>query len=220
MDPLTPDEIERVRALQVSSLCDADKSMRMPDPAIRAMLPGLRMAGPAYPVVAPDDHLPLLVAAGEAPPGSVLVAVNPGGTRAVAGELIATECARRGLAGLVVDGLVRDLRGLREIGLPVFARGTMPASGSAVEPSRGSTVVFGGVKIGPDDVVLGDDDGLAVGTADRIRAALPGGAEVERAERAVLAAMSQGRSLGEMTTLDEHLAALRAGQASALGFRA
>ena len=62
----------------------------------------------------------------------VLVVGVRGGTRAVFGELFATEARRRGLAGIVTDGFCRDLRGLREIGLPVFARGTTPRSGTSV----------------------------------------------------------------------------------------
>jgi 4-hydroxy-4-methyl-2-oxoglutarate aldolase len=89
VEPLTPEELGRVRALATSSLCDADKTLALPDPAIAAMVPEVRMAGPAVTVVAPDDHLPVLLAAAQAPPGSVLVVVNPRGARAVAGELVA-----------------------------------------------------------------------------------------------------------------------------------
>lgn len=220
VQPLTPEELGRARALATSSLCDADKTLRLPDPAIRAIVPGVRMAGPAVTVVAPDDHLPVLAAAGEAPPGSVLVIVNPRGGRAVAGELVAAEAHRRGLAGIVIDGWCRDVAGLRALGLPVFARGSTPASGSARDP-RGSdegSVALGEVRVRPGDLVLGDDDGLAVATPDQVRAALPAAEEVERAEAAVLAGMRQGGSLAEHTTLVEHRAALVAGRDSTLGF--
>lgn len=223
VDPLTPDELGRVRALATSSLCDADKTLALPDPAIRAMVPHARMAGPAVTVVAPDDHLPVLAAAGEAPAGSVLVVVNPRGARAVAGELVASEARRRGLAGMVIDGYCRDVAALRRIGLPVFARGTTPASGSARDP-RGldeGPVALGGVPVRPGDLVLGDDDGLAVATPDQLRAALAGAEEVERAEAAVLAGMGEGRdgrSLADHTNLAEHRAARAAGQDSSLRF--
>ena len=69
----------------------------------------------------------------EAQPGDVLVIATGGGTSAVLGELFATEAKRRGLAGIVIDGLCRDVAGLRRIGLPVFARGTIPARAG---PSR------------------------------------------------------------------------------------
>jgi regulator of RNase E activity RraA len=220
VEPLTPEELGRARALATSSLCDADKTLRLPDPAIRAIVPGVRMAGPAVTVVAPDDHLPVLAAVGEAPPGSVLVVVNPRGGRAVAGELVAAEARRRGLAGIVVDGWCRDVAGLRALGLPVFARGSTPASGSARDP-RGSDeapVALGGVRVRPGDIVLGDDDGLAVATPDQLRAALPGAEEVERAEAAVLAGMGRNRSLAEHTTIVEHRAARAAGRDSAFRF--
>ena len=99
------------------------------------------MAGPAFTVVAEDDHLPVMSALAEAAPGDVLVVAAFGGTRAVFGELFATEARRRGLAGIVSDGYCRDLRGLREIGLPVFARGTTPRSGTTVSRAApGATV--------------------------------------------------------------------------------
>jgi regulator of RNase E activity RraA len=219
-DTATPDELRRLRALQVSSLADADKTLRVVDPAIRAMVPDVGMVGPAVTVIAPDDHLPLLVAVGEAPPGAVLVVVNPANTRAVSGELFATEARRRGLAGIVIDGYCRDVRGLRAIGLPVYARGTTPASGSTRDPgTRGARVTLGGVDVRPGDLVLGDDDGLVVASPDEARAALAGAEEVERAERAVLDGLASGRSLAELTTVAEHLDALAAGRATALGFR-
>lgn len=219
-DTATPDDIQRLRAVQVSSFADADKALRVVDPAIRAMVPDVRMAGPAVTVIAPDDHLPLLAAVTEAPPGSVLVVINGPNTRAVSGELFATEAQRRGLAGIVVDGYCRDLAGLRALGLPVYARGTTPASGSTNDPgTRDATVTLGGVEVRPGDLVLGDDDGLVVASVAEARAALPTAEEIERAETAVLAGIAEGRGLAELTTLHEHLDALAAGRDSSLGFR-
>src|SRR5215207_1614905 len=124
------DLIERLLEIDVSALSDADKTLPVVDPAVRAMVPDVRMAGPAFTVVAEDDHLPVLDALAEAAPGDVLVIAANGGSRADFGELFATEARRRGLAGMVADGRCRDLRGLRRIGLPVFARGTTPRSGT------------------------------------------------------------------------------------------
>ena len=84
----------------------------------------------------------------EAAPGDVLVIASNGGSRAVFGELFATEARRRGLAGIVADGFCRDVRGLRAIGLPVFARGTTPRSGTTVSRAApGATIVCGGVEV-------------------------------------------------------------------------
>ena len=124
--------LERLLAIDVSPLSDAGKTLPVVDPAVRALLPDVRVAGPAYTVLAEDDHLPVMTALAEAEPGDVVVVATNGGTRAIFGELFATEAERRGLAGIVTDGYCRDLRGLRAIGLPVFARGTTPRSGTTV----------------------------------------------------------------------------------------
>jgi 4-hydroxy-4-methyl-2-oxoglutarate aldolase len=214
------DLIERLLAIDVSALSDADKTLPVADPAVRAMIPGVRMAGPAFTVVAEDDHLPVMSALAEAAPGEVIVIAVNEGSRAVFGELFATEARRRGLAGIVTDGFCRDLRGLREIGLPVFARGTTPRSGTAVSRAApGGKVAFGGVEVSPGEIVFGDDDGLLIAPAERIAAALDAAELIVRSERAILAAQARGEALHDLTNHGEHVAALDRGEESALAFR-
>jgi 4-hydroxy-4-methyl-2-oxoglutarate aldolase len=214
------DLIERLLGIDVSALSDADKTLPVVDPAVRAMIPDVRMAGPAFTVVAVDDHLPVMTALGEAEPGDVLVIATNGGTRAVFGELFATEARRRGVAGLVTDGFCRDLHGLRAIGLPVYARGTTPRSGTSVSRAPlGETVVCGGVDVSPGDVVFGDDDGVLIAPAGPIAAALDAAELIGRSERAILEAQARGESVHRLTNHDDHLAALDRGEASALAFR-
>ena len=212
--------IDRLLGIDVSALSDADKTLPVADSAIRAMIPDVRMAGPAFTVVAEDDHLPVMSALAAAASGDVLVIASNGGSRAVFGELFATEARRRGLAGIVADGFCRDLRGLRLIGLPVFARGTTPRSGTTVSRAAlGATIACGGVEVSPGDVVFGDDDGLLVATAQRIAGALDTAELIARSERAILAAQARGEALHDLTNHDAHVAALERGEASALAFQ-
>jgi 4-hydroxy-4-methyl-2-oxoglutarate aldolase len=214
------DLVERLVRIDVSALSDADKTLPIVDSAVRAMIPDVRMAGPAFTVLAEDDHLPVLDALAEAAPGDVLVIAANGGSRAVFGELFATEARRRGLAGIVADGLCRDLRGLRRIGLPVFARGTTPRAGTTVSRAPlGSTVACGGVQVSPGDIVFGDDDGLLIAAAEGIASALETAELIGRSEQAILAAQARGESLHALTNHQEHVAALDRGEASALTFR-
>ena len=88
------------------------------------------MAGPAFTVkTRPGDNLMVHKALDVARPGDVIAidaSFAHGAATAVLGDLIATKARHREIAGFVVDGLVRDIRGIRELGIPVFARGTTP----------------------------------------------------------------------------------------------
>jgi regulator of RNase E activity RraA len=217
---IAADVVERLLGLDVSALCDADKGLPVVDTAVRAMVPDVRMAGSAFSVVAEDDHLPVFSALAEASAGDVLVIATNGCRLAVLGELFATEARRRGLAGVVLDGWCRDLQGLRRVGMPVFARGTIPMSGSTVSRAElGRPIRCGGVDVSRGDVVFGDDDGVVIASADRVAAALDAAAHIARSERAILEALAAGEALHDLTNHGEHVARLDRGHESALAFK-
>jgi 4-hydroxy-4-methyl-2-oxoglutarate aldolase len=103
-----------------SALGEADVAV---DPGIHAACPGAAVAGPAFTVQgAGGDNLALHRAVLAAPAGAVLVADLGGAAHGHWGEVLAVAALQRGIAGLVIDGGVRDVDQLRELGFPVFSR--------------------------------------------------------------------------------------------------
>jgi len=105
-----------------------------------------------------------------APASSVLVmAVEEGQDFAAFGVTLAVLMKTRKLAGMVVDGSVRDVSGLREMQFPTFALGAVPGSagGRYKLASANETIICGGLTVVPGALVVGDEDGIAVAPADR-----------------------------------------------------
>jgi regulator of RNase E activity RraA len=98
-----------------------------------------------------------------AEPGSVIVVQTGNLERAVAGGNVCRVAQRRGIVGLVVDGLVRDVAELRAHGIAVYARGVVSAAGAKDFISPLNVAVYcGGVCVNPGDVVVADEDGIVV----------------------------------------------------------
>jgi regulator of RNase E activity RraA len=133
-----------------------------------------RLAGPAYTVrCGKGDNLMLHAAIYRARPGSVIVVESGDLDYALAGGNVCAIAHRRGVAGFVLDGLVRDIGEVRELGFPVYGRGVIPKSGgkSAAVP-LGGPVACGGVTVHAGDVIVADEDGVAVVPAARAEAVL------------------------------------------------
>ncbi len=139
---------------------------------VRPVQPGRRVVGSALAIMAPaDDNLAVRgVATGDPLNGQVLVV---GGlataSAACVGELIAAALLRRGCAGFVTDGLVRDVAALREQPLSIWCRGATPRASRKEGPVwPGGTAVCAGVPITDGDLVVADDDGVVVWPRARI----------------------------------------------------
>ena len=109
-------------------------------------------------------------------PGDVLIVDTQGGNGyAVCGDLMVSSMNKLGVAGIVVDGTVRDIEELREIGMPVFARGTVCGAGDKDGPGEVNfPVACGGVVVNPGDLVFGDENGVVVIPRDDIEEVLAG----------------------------------------------
>ncbi|MGM7666404.1 RraA family protein [Microbacterium sp. A93] len=159
--------IERFAALPVANVGDAMDRLNVVDTAIQSVWPsaGIRMAGRAVPVtVAGGDNLGIHEVIPTLTSGDVLVVNGQAAThRALIGELIAGRAMARGCVGFVLDASVRDAGDLEEMRFPVFARGTTPAGPYRNGPFQaGLAAAVGTVVVHPGDLVLGDDDGVAV----------------------------------------------------------
>lgn len=112
----------------------------------------------------PGDNLALVGALHAAQAGDVLVVATDGFTgTAVTGDLVMGMAANRGVAGLVSDGMVRDVAGIKAAGLPLFCAGVTPNSPARNGPGHvGLPVVLGGVAVESGDVIVADDDGVVV----------------------------------------------------------
>ena len=138
------------------------------------------------------------------------------------GELLAAEAQRKGLAGMVIDGNCRDTPMTRAFEIPIFSRGVHPNAGTATQLGAiGEPVQMGSVTVETGDLVLGDDDGIVVATEAELETWLPAAEAIVATESSILSQIQDdGRSLFEMTSnYEEHLAAVKRGEASKLGFQ-
>ena len=165
------------------------------DGRIRALRPGMRISGTAFTVeVRPGDNLMIHAAMSLAQPGDVLVIDGKGDqTSALMGTIMITACRKLGIAGVVVDGAVRDSLEIEEIGFPVFSVGTNPNGPTKNVGGRiGHPVTVGGVTVHPGDFVIGDADGVVVIERDKIASLIPLAEKKVADESARIAAIQAG----------------------------
>jgi 4-hydroxy-4-methyl-2-oxoglutarate aldolase len=159
--------IEAARAFDCATLHEASGKRGALPSQITAMTLGLKLCGPAVTVHSPGgDNLWLHRAIYAARPGDVLVVYcNAQYEHGYWGEIMSTAARVRGLAGLIIDGCVRDSVLLRQIGLPVFARGLCIRGTGKDFGARGwinYPLLIGDVTIEAGDLVVGDEDGVVV----------------------------------------------------------
>lgn len=196
------------RSVTPATIHEAQDRSGALDPAIQPVKPGLTLCGPAVTVqCTPGDNMMLIAAIGTAQPGDVLV-VSAGGLRVQGGfgEVLATACMSRGIAGLVIDAGVRDGSAIRKLGFPVFSTGL--AMHGTVKETVGSVnhpVVIGGIVVHPGDVISGDDDGVVClkrGDIDRVCKA---GQAREEKEESMMAALREGADILDLSGMRQRL---------------
>jgi 4-hydroxy-4-methyl-2-oxoglutarate aldolase len=175
-------------AVSPATLADLLDRRQIMDLGVRPLWgPMPRLAGPAFTVrCPPGDNLMLHAAIYQAAPGDVIVVQAGDVDYAMAGGNVCAVAQRRGIAGFVVDGVIRDLGEVRAMGFPVFARGLIPKPGvkAAVLPLK-EAIRCGAVTVHSGDVVVADEEGVVVvprADRERILSAARARAAAEEAE--------------------------------------
>jgi 4-hydroxy-4-methyl-2-oxoglutarate aldolase len=197
------DPADRFADFDPATLYEAAGRTGMVDPAIRPAWPGAKVCGPALTVECPpSDNLMLHVAVAHAQPGVVIVATVGGYLMAGAWGEILTEAARaRGVAGLIIDGAVRDIEALR---FPVFSRGL--AIGACTKEKAGTLqapVQFGAVTVRSGDLVFGNSDGIVIIEQDRIDEVYGAAITRQKKESEIIGKLREGRTTMELLGLSD-----------------
>lgn len=174
-DPAAEEWVSALRAHATPDVSDACNRLYAPSPEIRHLAGETHLVAMACTVKVPTgDNLMVHKALDVALRGQVVVIDTSGSARnAVVGDMIANKARHRGIAGFVIDGFVRDLAGVQDAGLPVFARGVTPIGPFHRGPGEiNYPVCCGGVVVNPGDIVLGDADGVVVVPHDSAEALL------------------------------------------------
>lgn len=186
--------IERFRGSASANVADAMGRFNFMDPGIRSRS-GFPLCGPAVTVLCrPADNLMLHKALDVAQEGDVVVVSTVGNTTtAVFGDLMCRTAAAKKLGGIVVDGAIRDVEGIAALRFPAFSRSISPGSCDKDGPGELNVpVACGGVVVMPGDIVVGDDDGVAVVPCDHASDVLRSLDELMERERKRVAEIDEG----------------------------
>jgi 4-hydroxy-4-methyl-2-oxoglutarate aldolase len=186
------DELAR---LGTATVYEAAGRKGLVDLDLHRIVPGSRAAGPARPILCGQaDNLMVHAAIAHANPGDVLVLTMPVPRPvALVGDLLATQAKARGVAGLLIDGSVRDVEELVEIGLPIWARWIrVRGAGKDVPGTIDEPVIVGGARIAAGDTVVLDADGAAVVARERVDEVLEAAQAREEKERVKRAKLQAG----------------------------
>lgn len=164
---------------------------------------GVKAAGPVLTVHAMDgDWAKPVEAIDECEPGTMLVIKVDGTTKAVWGELASHTCKRLGVAGVVIDGAIRDVDEIRKVGFPAWARVYRPNAGDPKGFGEiGTEIEAGGQRVRTGDWVVADDNGVVVIPRERAQEIANRAVDVKEQEDRLRAEIERGSSLSKVLKL-------------------
>jgi regulator of RNase E activity RraA len=171
-----------------------------------------KLSGPVVTVRANSDLISIMAALHRAGPGEVILVTNRTLEVGLIGDLIGLEAQRKGLAGFVIDGSVRDAVELLELGVPVFCRGLLPVGPLKLAPELkgigqvGVEVRLGEATVKPGDWAFADADGVIFLPPEDLLTVFERVEQLWQRERALAERMRAGEALGDMFELEAFLA--------------
>ncbi len=184
-------------AYPTGNLCNADPAVRPLCSAIKPLIRGQRIAGPARTVkISPGQNGAIHRSVHRANPGEVLVVDGGASDRyGPFGDLLAEGCKAKGIAGAVFDCTIRDSADVEALGFQVFCRGFHPEATAKTDPGEiDIPVTVGGVCVSPGDIIVGDDDGVVAIPAQIAGEVLTKVAKVAVREEAIRARIIAGET--------------------------
>lgn len=189
---------DQLAALSASIVADAMGGKGAVEPGLIRFSGTGTIAGRAVTAACAEGSLQAIFAAVEhAGAGTVLCVSGPGNS-AYLGDLLASDLVKRGLAGAVIDGLVRDRATIATLPASFFARGLTPVALRRQEPgSHMVPISIGGVTIRPGDWIVADDDGVVVIDPVDVEAVVARAAENARIETRIMELVEGGAKVTE-----------------------
>ena len=189
-----------------ATLSDALGKSGAMDHGMRPVSANPRMAGQAFTVrIHTADILMVAKALSDCEKDQVLVIDGRGELNtALWGELTTLAALRKGLAGVVIDGAVRDIAAIRRSLLPVFARAVVPNAGGAEYLGELNVPVqCGGQIVRPGDWVIGDEDGVVVVPEEKVVPVQERAKQIIEAEKVLEQRIRKGADLGDLLRIQE-----------------
>lgn len=192
--------LAEAKAISTATIHEAQSQFGALPSAIKPLWPELRLAAPAFTVDSPGrNNILIHRAIYEASPGDVLVVkVDDFYEAGYWGEIMGAAARARQLAGLVIDGCVRDAEQLQAMNFPVFCRGIC-IRGTAKNPGGqlNQNLIIGDVPIAPGDIIVGDRDGVVVIPQESLAQVVANSQQRDAKEAGILKQLAAGE-----TTLD------------------
>lgn len=172
---ISKEKLIQLRDLGTATIYEAQGAKGALDSGMKPIDPTVRMAGPALTVDArPADNLILHYAVLKAKPGDVLVVDAKAFMEAGPwGDVLTLQAMKLGIAGLVINGCVRDANLIIDLGFPVFCRGLSIKGTGKNQPGKvNAPITIGDAVIRPGDIIVGDRDGLVIVALDDVDMAI------------------------------------------------